>query len=1720
MCQRVDVDWMSTKRKHSEVSCETIPALEQLKKISETVRSQLKKDSDETLPSDGQLLDLREPDYADFKPRCLPPLPITKNFMQEHYAARGFRFFYTCLDYEIDEGNQKLALNMFGYTDDSWSSDDAELKHARSYNMPVMVRIWGFQPYFLLRKMPHWAESDIVRLLAELDRILIEQYPFTYRDKLAFASAFQMSGWVSHYETIMGKAIPRYRGDEEQAFIKVYVQHPRMVAACRYILENPGGKVIDRDSLWKDEAAFKKQKKDELEDGEDDDAYNPLDDDGLRSEAEIQRDRVKRKERLQRKRDDARALKELFVANYGAAGIPKGKFLPSARDLTMMTEEDERELSRLYSYVYYPRSETLEYLFTPVGADSKDNNSYFAPTERIFEADVEFKNRFIIDNRWTASSWYLVPLDKCILVTKEKAKLSRNCPIELVVQDYRNLSLDRSPESQFEVPNFVQAATDDEMSTPNKKFPQAQTDPILQKSIVFSLSANPDTVYAHVFTVGDIAHTSPHQYVSHCFADERQMLKASYEFFAYIDTDIFLGWNTNTFDWPYELKRGEKLGLHNTVRRTLSRHRLKEIYQPPERTVKGKRVGVCNVPGRINIDCMKIVQMMHYPDNSLNYAANRILKRMKESFNVYLINMLQQTAEGREKIAEYVMWDSLLPLQIFVKLKSLLANLQVSKLALIPVQDVYDRAQGAKIGSKLRQELLDNVERGQSRYIKTVRQRGYNKKKKKDRYEGATVLDPIRDFYENYVLVLDFASMYPTIIRAFNICYTTLISRADIIRLGLIEGKHYWQVPNFIERDGKTYIVPDPEGFCFLRKEIKEGILPRMERELGAERSRIRKEQRKYEEGSFMYDLLDGQQLGIKVWMNSVYGLSGDTTSEWFQVELASTITKMGRWMISTIKTETERHFRREPAEMTPPPDPTRTQELLDRYWSEHQPADDDPMDIDDLDRYHVPPPPSRVCDSNSNGSGTTPTFLVSWEECKKGPKAYEARLQAYRDAHPKGNYVFAQETFPFAAQVVYGDSVVGSTPILCRANGTDIQLTCIDELAVSNPWYAYHGEGKEASDCSNLEVWTEQGFTPIRRVIRHRTSKTLYRVRTDVGHVTVTEDHSLLDESARKLTPKDVRVGSRLLCSELPVPPKDGTHTITERDAFELGLAHSVDVAGVPREILNGSEAARTQFLHACMTRNGSTHLTALTEIAAAGLFYVASSLGYQTSVDFMWDTYRISCRQPGSTEHNDKNVVTSIESLGEQSFEPLVYDLETENHHFSAGVGQLIVHNTDSIMVNLDELDPDDEYHQSAEYADEIGLYMSIFLDLFVFAHLWPIHLEYEKKYAKRSYNLMNRKNYCGCLLQPGKKIGDDKTYLDVKGLGWKKNDRCPFEKVLGKTVSEMISVSGDIDGARKFAVEQLALIRSGSVPIYDVTLRQQLSKPLKEYGISVKRDEETDELIYNKTSVGAAVILARKKVEETGEKIGPGSIMNWVICDIDFEKKAAKPALQRDANKHNTKPTRGMQAVDPVDALDQGLRYDAEFYFDRCLKAMWKLFRGPEKEPWVHYKSKNPDKPYSDTQIQEKNYKASLVAGTARRFLDEPSIRDAGFKRPKTAPINKTSALFQFLVPRKLCANSACAAPCAKFTNPVVPLCDACLTMKDAIYTKERAKYEVYRETRDEIYSTCFGCLKTKDIERVKMCSNTSCPNFLARSEAQVRLGPVREHCVKMGMTIPEW
>lgn len=124
----------------------------------------------------------------------------------------------------------------------------------------------------------------------------------------------------------------------------------------------------------------------------------------------------------------------------------------------------------------------------------------------------------------------------------------------------------------------------------------------------------------------------------------------------------------------------------------------------------------------------------------------------------------------------------------------------------------------------------------------------------------------------------------------------------------------------------------------------------------------------------------------------------------------------------------------------------------------------------------------------------------------------------------------FFEENYD-GCKCIYGDSVSGDTPLLIKNKITSlVTIKTIESLSDEwkpyeefKPWDTNRRE-KQQTNPNDLQVWSDGCWANIRRVIRHKTQKKMYRVNSYQGVVDVTEDHSLLDERGEKITPGQCR--------------------------------------------------------------------------------------------------------------------------------------------------------------------------------------------------------------------------------------------------------------------------------------------------------------------------------------------------------------------------------------------------------------------------------------------------------------------------------------------------------------------------------------------------------------------------------------------------------------------
>lgn len=327
--------------------------------------------------------------------------------------------------------------------------------------------------------------------------------------------------------------------------------------------------------------------------------------------------------------------------------------------------------------------------------------------------------------------------------------------------------------------------------------------------------------------------------------EEREIIRRFVGLIKEFDPDIIVGYNQDSFDWPYLKKRAEKYGIRLDIGR--------------DRSEISFRGGRPKIAGRLDVDLYDIA--MKIPDVKI-----KTLKKVAEFLGA---KVDEEDIEGRdiykcwvrgekEKVYRHALND--VKTTYWLAMELLPMHYELSKMVKLPLDDV------ARLG---RGKQVDYFLLSEARKIGEV---APNPPEIEESYEGAFVLEPARGLHEN-VACLDFASMYPTIMVKFNISPDTLVK-------GECED---------------CYVAPEV-GHKFRKK--PDGFFKRILTMLIERRRKIKEEMKKLDPDSEYYKLLDIKQQTLKVLTNSFYGYTGWNLARWYCRECAEATTAWGRYFI------------------------------------------------------------------------------------------------------------------------------------------------------------------------------------------------------------------------------------------------------------------------------------------------------------------------------------------------------------------------------------------------------------------------------------------------------------------------------------------------------------------------------------------------------------------------------------------------------------------------------------------------------------------------------------------------------------------------------------------------------------------------------------------------------------------------------------------------------
>lgn len=855
------------------------------------------------------------------------------------------------------------------------------------------------------------------------------------------------------------------------------------------------------------------------------------------------------------------------------------------------------------------------------------------------------------------------------------------------------------------------------------------------------------------------------------FKTEKELLQAFEKYLTKVDPDIMTGWNIFGFDLEYLQVRSVLNGLAPTWGR-FKDSPIELVTKNLSSSALGNNLlKMVPMRGRYVFDFFQDVKRDHKLESySLNNVSKHFLKDQKNDMPVKEIfgRYLEGDPVRLGEVAEYCLQDTVLPHKLLKHLFQIQNQIEMAKACWVPLSFLSERGQQIKVFSQMAYKA-----RQIGFLIPTFKNSGPTLPTEK--YQGATVLEAQTGAYYSPITALDFASLYPSIMCAHNLCYSTLVMD-----------------PQFDNLPGVEYEQFGPHRFA----QNVPSLLPVILSDLKAYRKKAKKLMAQAE-GTPMEAIYNGQQLAYKISMNSIYGFCGASKGMLPLVAIASTTTMRGRQMIEETKNYVESNFpgahvRYGDSVMPDTPIIIRKDgqmqivkiQNIGAVWESYPGFLKDGTDKEQssIDGYE-----------SWTHDGWKPIKRVIRHQCKK--KIFRVLTHTgLVDVTEDHSLLSPSIEHVKPKDLIIGQKLLHSFPEIVGGGDVRPEMLFVTGMFVGDGSCGHYHcpSGWKATWAINnqdLDLLTKcKEYMEI-----------LY---PDYSFVIM---DTLESSGVYKLSPRG---------------------NIVKLVHEWRTLCYDGQVKKIPIEMMGKPEFLEGLWASDGCRRDhevgGCLRIDTKNQVTAQWYYIYLVSLGYKVSLNTRQDKpdiFRLTFTK--SSFRKDPCAVKKITVLHE-TWDGYVYDIETEAGTFQAGVGQMIVKNTDSVMV---EFDVQGRKGQDAiDYSWEQG---ELAAEQCTKLFKAPNDLELEKVYFP--YFLYSKKRYAAKMYEKKGGVVVFKK-IDVKGLQVVRRDSCPYVRETLKRLLEMMLESDDPRPVVEYAKVSAKTLTDGNVEMSKLLMSKQLAANYK--------------------------------------------------------------------------------------------------------------------------------------------------------------------------------------------------------------------------------------------------------------------------------------------------
>ncbi|CAD6188320.1 unnamed protein product [Caenorhabditis auriculariae] len=342
-----------------------------------------------------------------------------------------------------------------------------------------------------------------------------------------------------------------------------------------------------------------------------------------------------------------------------------------------------------------------------------------------------------------------------------------------------------------------------------------------------------------------------------------QALK-QYSWMTSFDVDVLLGYDVERLSWGFLIRRAKKLNAFCEMSRFV-----KTLPQLDDNSLAPR--------GRLLVAVWKVVRSeLTLRSYDRGAAMASVLHRKMPLFDDCTLTRYAEKLDKNKcvEIITYLLKISKLNVSLLVEMNWFIQSAEMARVYGIQFQEVWTR------GSQLRVESM---------LLRLARKKGFvapsisphQRTLMSSPEQLQLILEPQSKVYHDPVIVLDFQSLYPSMVIAYNYCYTTIFGKTRNLRTlldrksdgSIVLGAMSYSVPTFeyMEAVAQKSVTASPLSSVFVKKSKREGLLPILLREILAARLLVKTAMKKATNKK-LKRILDARQKALKLVANVTYG--------------------------------------------------------------------------------------------------------------------------------------------------------------------------------------------------------------------------------------------------------------------------------------------------------------------------------------------------------------------------------------------------------------------------------------------------------------------------------------------------------------------------------------------------------------------------------------------------------------------------------------------------------------------------------------------------------------------------------------------------------------------------------------------------------------------------------------------------------------------------------